>query len=172
MTLEESLKIAILEIILKANTVVHCDICVRLNSENRLWSLTLQQPVVIKPCYTPDPTSWVGSVAKCMHITHWGDKLKILQMASPCPVVSGTHTKTHRTEYLESLACDQSLIGWKFWHHTERRRVISLSLMHTQSKHESLSCQEAPSRPRGVINDFKQDGKRDGEMAEKEWCIL
>lgn len=132
MTLEESLKITILEFVLKAiNKKVHCDIYVRLNNENRLWSLTLHQPVVTKSCYTPDPTSSVYTVAKCMHITHWGGEFNSTK-AWPCQK-SGMHTKTHRTEYLEILACDQSSIGCKLWHHKKTRGVKSLSLMHTQS---------------------------------------
>lgn len=54
-----------------------------------------------------------------MHITQRGDKLKILQ--KPHRASSQWHTKTHGTEYLESLACDHSLIGWKLWHHKGRR---------------------------------------------------
>lgn len=42
----------------------------------------------------------------------------------------------------------------------EKGSKIALPHAHTE-QHESLSCQEAPSRPRGVINDFKQDGKGD-----------
>lgn len=83
------------------------------------WPLNLQQPVVSKSCHTPDPTSKAYSVAKSMHITQRGDKLKILQKAHRAS--SQWHTKTHRTEYLESLACDHSLIGWKLWHHKGRR---------------------------------------------------
>lgn len=51
----------------------------------------------------------------------------------------------------------------------QREKGSKIGLPHAhREKHESLSCQDAPSRPRGVINDFKQDGKRDGVMAEKE----
>lgn len=41
----------------------------------------------------------------------------------------------------------------------EKGSKITLPHAHTE-QHKSFSCQEAPSRPRGVINDFKQDGKR------------